>query len=171
MTSKHFFQDEAGKWFYQTKLGFVRPAEMRTCKTCGTDFPYVNFGPANKGWYCSVACANKAVKPRRQIRGETHPNWKGGRVIDRNGYVRILTRRGAGHNKYELEHRLVMEETLGRKLSDYETIHHKNGNKTDNRPENLELWAGRHGKGTYERHCPTCTCFEHRKETALHDDY
>ena len=69
------------------------------------------------------------------MQAENHPNWKGGRYIDTRGYVH--TRIGPG--KYVREHRLVMESHIGRTLAKGECVHHRNGDKADNRIENLEL--------------------------------
>lgn len=65
----------------------------------------------------------------------------GARHTTRDGYVMIKTAT-ARHGGYVwlTEHRVVMEEVLGRPLEPHENVHHVNGVRDDNRPENLELW-------------------------------
>ena len=83
-----------------------------------------------------------AVTP--QLR-EKHWNWKGGRSSTGNGYYEILRPNHPNANKrgHVLEHRLVMEKTLGRYLTKSEKVHHINGDPSDNRPENLVVLSHR----------------------------
>jgi hypothetical protein len=66
---------------------------------------------------------------------DNHPLWKGGRHFDVNGYRCV----SLGKGKTKREHRVVMERHLGRSLKPTEVVHHINGDKADNRIENLEL--------------------------------
>jgi len=67
--------------------------------------------------------------------GEGNWQWRGGKTIDKNGYIKVLI----GNKIYVKEHRLVMENHIGRKLTKREVVHHINGDKHDNRIENLKL--------------------------------
>lgn len=73
--------------------------------------------------------------------GGKHPNYKGGWEA-LSGY---RYRKVNGRDVYE--HRIVMEQVIGRPLLQDERVHHINGVKNDNRPENLELWVISHPAG------------------------
>ena len=64
---------------------------------------------------------------------ENNVNWKGGKRLTKDGYVRICI--GSGNTI--LEHKLVAEKALGRKMKSSELVHHINGDRTDNRNQNL----------------------------------
>lgn len=128
----------------------------RPCEHCGEPF---RPRPESSGRFCSRPCTYAGS------RGPKSPHWRGGRYVGAEGYVRVYAPdhpSAFGHGGYVKEHRLVMEKMLGRRLESQETVHHKNCIKSDNRPENLELWSGQHGRGAraheHAPHCPTCTC-------------
>lgn len=88
--------------------------------------------------------------------GPTHSQWTGGRVPTGDGYMRLwvapddpmvsMCRPSDGH--YVLEHRLVVARHIGRPLRADETVHHKDGNRSHNLVENLQLRTKKnHGAG------------------------
>lgn len=90
-------------------------------------------------------------KMARNTGGALNPQWKGGRMLDKDGYVLIHMPRHheANRHGYVREHRLVMEQKLCRRLTRKEVVHHLNSVRSDNRRENLELFAS---NGEHLRH-------------------
>lgn len=75
-----------------------------------------------------------------------NPGEWGKWITDPRGYV-YRKRYVGGKNERQWQHRYVMEEHLGRPLLREEEVHHLNGDRGDNRLENLELWSTRQPKG------------------------
>lgn len=136
------------------KLAYrARTRPVGTCETCGVEY-HARHGHQR---FCSRDCLYASM------RREKAANWKGGSYTKPDGYVKLYRpgHHGADGFGYVLEHRLVMEEMLGRELLPGENVHHKNRDRGDNRPENLELWVTKQPAGARAhevKHCPTCTC-------------
>ena len=124
------------------------------CDGCGKIFKR-KLSELNNSHYCNSQCFYKNYKRKRwngERRGSNNPNWKGGRFITANGYVFIHKPEylSANINGYVQEHRLVMEQYLGRYLKLEEDIHHINGIRDDNRIENLMLFENKSKHRKYE---------------------
>lgn len=75
-------------------------------------------------------------KPFTPILKDREAKWR----PNKDGYI-TKTVKSNGKSKVYWQHRVVMEEHLGRALMRKENVHHKNGDRADNRIENLELWS------------------------------
>ena len=117
------------------------------CEQCSESFITKNYR-RDVAKYCSYKCSgesrkgkpswNKGLNPN-YMQGENHHQWRGGQPINSQGYRLIYSplHPFRGTNNKVREHRLVAEKYLGRYLRAGEDVHHLNGDKLDNRIENL----------------------------------
>ena len=130
-------------WLYKNNLK-TKPL----CKNCQKN--KLNFRNFNLGYrkFCSKKCYYKSIS------GKNGSNWNGG-FFYRKGYKFILCPNHPFKNAigYVRQSRLIAEKCLSRYLTKLEIIHHINGIRDDNRPENLYLFATT-GKHTKYHHRP-----------------
>lgn len=130
----------------------------RHCLHCGKELNH------RQTKFCSLSCAKKSSW------GSGNPMWRGGRKKHSEGYVyRYCPTHPQNTYGYVLEHRLVMEGLLDRRLEKHEIVHHLNGIKNDNRPDNLEL-IGSQGEHILKHHVFTDGWYGRHKESLSSQD-
>ncbi len=135
----------------------LHPHKLNQCAWCDGWFQPPWSRPEQK--HCSKSCARKTegkahvrLKRPRLVKPVARGRWTRGeraKGYQDGGYMMVwagINAPGAQANGYILEHRKVMSDHLGRPLTKDESVHHINGDKTDNRIENLQLRQRFHGK-------------------------
>jgi hypothetical protein len=139
---KVFYPLSGAKNLYCSKVchdkGQTQPRTLHTCEVCGKEFGLTAgalAARAGNARFCSNRCKGQSLWQRPLDRKH---NGKPA-LLDQSGYVKVWEPDRPVRRRWVLEHRLVAEQALGRPLRSDEHVHHINGDKQDNRPENLEV--------------------------------
>lgn len=133
-----------------------RPSGLCECG-CGRPTPIAKH--TNSARRLFAGCPTPFIQGHRKQPAMTeHWHFTGRRKV--HGYVYVYRpehpdARTDSLRGFIVEHRVVMEEKLGRRLAKSETVHHINGKTDDNHPDNLELRQGKHGAGVVME-CADC---------------
>lgn len=123
------------------------------CPSCGKIHKNIAHDIKRRKSLICRSCSARQIGKKYGIinglkKGEEHNNWKGGKAKDGSGYIQVLVQSDSpfypmvcNNGSRVREHRLVMAKILGRCLNSDEFVHHKNGDKQDNRIENLQLMS------------------------------
>jgi len=119
------------------ECGFARvrskTERAKECKYCKKP---LNNSRRPKQIYCDRHCS---ARDRKYVNGMPRCSI-GDKRLHGNGYVKLKISEGNGKSDWVLEHRYVIEQSIGRKLTTKEYVHHKDGDRTNNNLDNLELW-------------------------------
>jgi len=131
-------------------IEFNRPvSNLRENQFCKQKHYWEWLKTSRKGFKYSKEARQKMSK---SATGANNSQWKGGRLI-KDGYVLLYCPEHpkAKSKGYVFEHRLIMEQIIGRYLRNDEVVHHKNGIKDDNRKKNLELMTDSEHKSLHNK--------------------
>lgn len=146
LTGKIIPCKNCGKEVYR-RPSLLKRTKFSSCsKSCSMVINNIGRTPWNKGLKGVQTAWNKGIS-NPSILLDKHPSWKGGRNLMNTGYIRLRTK----NKDYQLEHRIVMEDKLGKKLLPNEVVHHIDFNKSNNSIENLLVFESQSAHAKYHQ--------------------